>query len=218
MKPINIVILVSGEETFFPPSEQSNLGRSSIFFSTQENEKKMPGRNRKLLTHTQENLVSRFHLRTLDCSTSRIDPSNFRHNAFTSLFGPVPVGFHSRDFRLRGDRLNCRHQINKSFFNFFFQKFSNNTLANDRGCVILRVARSLGMSYFLSHFGKGRSKAKVIKVGQFNTGSRIYIQECRKCGARHESTHILFICQNREPCCNGTMTPVRDFYDVEGEA
>lgn len=55
----------------------------------------------------------------------------------------------------------------------------------------------------------------MIQIGQFEPGARVYIQECRKCGMRHESTHILFTCQNRDAHCNGVMTPVKDSYDVE---
>ncbi len=49
---------------------------------------------------------------------------------------------------------------------------------------------------------------KIIRVGVFSPGVRIYVQECRKCGAIHKSTHVLFVCQNREEHCNGTMTAV----------
>lgn len=56
---------------------------------------------------------------------------------------------------------------------------------------------------------------KVIRTGQFDPGSRVYIQECRKCGKKHESTHVLFLCQDRETPCNGTMSIVRQIYDIE---
>ncbi len=69
------------------------------------------------------------------------------------------------------------------------------------------------MGYFPARNRRGEKK--VIKVGQFEVGSRVYVQECRKCGARHESTRVLFLCQNRDVHCNGAMTPVQDSYDVE---
>jgi len=56
---------------------------------------------------------------------------------------------------------------------------------------------------------------KVIRTGQFDPGLRVYVQECRKCRMKHESTHVLFLCQDRETPCNGTMSIVQDFYDIE---
>ncbi len=58
-----------------------------------------------------------------------------------------------------------------------------------------------------------RNDKKMIRVGQFDPDSRVYVQECRKCGTKHESTHVLFVCQNREVHCDGTMTPVLETYD-----
>ena len=36
-----------------------------------------------------------------------------------------------------------------------------------------------------------RNDKKMIRVGQFDPDSRVYVQECRKCGTKHESTHVL---------------------------
>lgn len=56
---------------------------------------------------------------------------------------------------------------------------------------------------------------KMIRTGQFEPGSRIYVQECRKCGKKHESTYVLFVCQNREDHCDGTMSVVQNSYDFK---
>ena len=61
---------------------------------------------------------------------------------------------------------------------------------------------------------KRGSDKKMIRVGQFEPGFQVYVQECNKCGTRHESTHVLFACQNREDHCNGTMSIVQESYNL----
>ena len=56
---------------------------------------------------------------------------------------------------------------------------------------------------------------KTIKTGMFELGMRIYIQECRKWNVRHESAHVLFVCQNRDIHCSGAMSAVLDSYDLK---
>jgi hypothetical protein len=54
-----------------------------------------------------------------------------------------------------------------------------------------------------------------IRVGHFEPGAQVYIQQCRKCRMHHESTHILVRCQNHIIHCNGTMSAVLDFFECE---
>lgn len=56
---------------------------------------------------------------------------------------------------------------------------------------------------------------KPIKTGKFEFGVRVYIQECRKCATKHESTHVLFVCQDRDAHCDGAMSAVLGEYDLE---
>ncbi len=53
---------------------------------------------------------------------------------------------------------------------------------------------------------------RVIKTGKIEPGSAVFVQICRKCSIKHETTHVLFVCQDRDNHCNGTMTVVLDVY------
>ena len=47
-------------------------------------------------------------------------------------------------------------------------------------------------------------KEKPLVIGTFPLGCRIFLQECKKCHAKHKSDHLLFICQVDD--CDGSMT------------
>lgn len=64
----------------------------------------------------------------------------------------------------------------------------------------------------MGSFVKNDAKRQLIKVGQFEEGACVFVQDCRKCETRHESTYVLFACQNRDAHCNGAMTAVLESY------